>query len=31
MFATIIEDVALGVWAKPGSAKPTMGFGVAVK
>lgn len=31
MFVTIIEDVVLGVWAKPGSAKPTMVFGVAVK
>lgn len=31
MFVTIIEDVVLGAWAKPGAAKPTMVFGVAVK
>lgn len=31
MFVTIIENVALGVWGKPGSAKPTMVFGAPVK
>lgn len=31
MFASIIEDVVIATWAKPGAAKPTMVFGVTLK
>jgi hypothetical protein len=31
MFISIIEDVAVATWAKPGTAAPTMVFGVALK
>ena len=31
MFTSIIEDVAIATWAKPGAATPTMVFGVALK
>lgn len=31
MFVSVIEDVAVAAWAKPGAAIPTMVFGVALK
>lgn len=31
MFISIIEDVAIAAWAKPGTAAPSMVFGVALK
>jgi hypothetical protein len=31
MFISIIEDVAVAAWAKPGTAAPSMVFGVALK
>lgn len=31
MFISIIEDVAIATWAKPGTAAPSMVFGVALK
>lgn len=31
MFVSVIEDVVIGTWAKPGAATPSMVFGVPIK